>query len=70
MNVKKFSIYTAFGSFLWCLALVYIGFLLGPDWSDVAEFFKYLEIAVVVGFIGVIAYLIYRFEWRPSHARV
>ncbi len=69
MNVKKFSLYTVFASLLWCLALVYIGFLLGPDWSDLAALFGYLEVVAVAGVIGVIGYLVYRFEWKPSHVR-
>ncbi len=69
MSVKKFSLYTVFASFLWCLVLVYIGFLLGPDWGDLAELFKYLEIIVVAGIIGAVGYLIYRVEWKPLHAR-
>ncbi len=69
MDVKKFSLYTAFGSLLWCLVLVYIGLLLGPDWSDLAELVRYLYVIVVIGIIGVIGYLVYRFEWKPSHAR-
>ncbi|MGZ4865553.1 MAG: DedA family protein [Halobacteriota archaeon] len=70
MDIKKFSLYTAFGSLLWCLALVYIGLLLGPDWSDLAELFGYLYVVVVIGIICVIGYLIYRFEWKPSHAQM
>ncbi len=70
MDVKKFSLYTAFGSLLWCLALAYIGLLLGPDWSDLAELFRYLYVIVVIGIIGVIGYLVYRVERKTSHARV
>ncbi len=69
MDVKKFSLYAALGSLLWCLGLAYIGLLLGPDWSDLAEFFKYLEIAAVAGISGVIVYLVYRFELNASHIR-
>jgi membrane protein DedA with SNARE-associated domain len=32
MDIKKFSLYTTLGSFPWCFALAYIGFLLGPQW--------------------------------------
>ncbi|MGZ4864993.1 MAG: DedA family protein [Halobacteriota archaeon] len=70
MDVKKFTLYTAFGSLLWCLALVYIGLLLGPDWNDLAELFGYLYVLVIIGIIGVIGYLIYRYEWQPSHGQM
>ncbi len=69
MDVKRFSTYTMLGSLLWCLALSYIGLLLGPDWDDLAELIPYLYVIVVIGIIGLIGYLIYRFEWKPSHVR-
>jgi membrane protein DedA with SNARE-associated domain len=59
MDVKKFSLYTTLGSFPWCLALAYIGVLLGPRWTDVERLFRYLDIAVVAGVVLLIGYLIY-----------
>tara|TARA_R110002020_G_scaffold227120_1_gene437739 strand:- start:203 stop:856 length:654 start_codon:yes stop_codon:yes gene_type:complete len=34
MNQLKFHLYTFAGSFVWCLALAWIGQLLGQHWSD------------------------------------
>ncbi len=59
MNLAKFSLYTTLGSFPWCLALAYVGFLLGPRWSDVRQFLQYFNVAVVIGVIALVAYLIY-----------
>ncbi len=59
MNLAKFSLYTALGSFPWCLALAYLGFFLGPRWSDVVRLLRYFNIAVIIGLIALIAYLIY-----------
>ena len=59
MNLAKFSLYTALGSFPWCLALAYLGFFLGPRWSDVVRLLRYFNIAVIIGVIALIAYLIY-----------
>ena len=59
MDIKKFSLYTTLGSFPWCLALAYIGFLLGPHWPKIERFFRYLDVAVVAGFVVLVAYLIY-----------
>ncbi len=67
MDVKRFSLYTIIGSLLWCLALAYVGLLLGPDWSDLAELVPYIYTGVTIGVVSVIGYLIYRFEWQPSH---
>ncbi len=59
MNITRFSLYTTLGSFVWCLALAYIGVLLGPRWSHVVRLFRYLNIAVVIGVVVLICYLIY-----------
>jgi membrane protein DedA with SNARE-associated domain len=51
MPVGKFIIYTAVGSFPWCLALAYVGYTLGQHWEEISKFmhpFTYLTIAVVV----------------------
>ncbi|MGZ8884740.1 MAG: DedA family protein [Halobacteriota archaeon] len=62
MDVKKFSLYTVLGSFPWCLGLAYIGLLLGPHWEDIEGLFIYLDVLVIAGIIGLVAYLIYHRE--------
>ena len=69
MDVKKFSLYTVLGSLPWCFALAYIGVLLGPHWENIEGLFKYLDIAVVVGIIALVAYLIYHRERIVSRIR-
>jgi membrane protein DedA with SNARE-associated domain len=69
MDVKKFSLYTVLGSFPWCLGLAYIGFLLGPHWTDIEGLFTYLDVLVIVGIIGLVAYLIYHRERIVSRIR-
>ena len=69
MDVKKFSLYTVLGSFPWCLGLSYIGFLLGPHWEDIEGLFIYLDVLVIAGIIGLVAYLIYHRERIVSHIR-
>jgi len=69
MDVKKFSLYTVLGSLPWCFALAYIGVLLGPHWQDIEGLFKYLDIAVIVGIIALVAYLVYHRERIVSHIR-
>jgi membrane protein DedA with SNARE-associated domain len=69
MDVKKFSLYTVLGSLPWCFGLAYIGVLLGPHWEDIKGLFRYLDIAVIVGIIALVAYLIYRREQIVSHIR-
>ena len=69
MDVKKFSLYTVLGSLPWCFGLAYIGVLLGPHWEDIEGLFIYLDILVIVGIIGLVAYLIYHRERIVSHIR-
>ncbi|HYC19319.1 MAG TPA: DedA family protein [Candidatus Bathyarchaeia archaeon] len=59
MDVKKFSLYTVLGSLPWCFGLAYVGILLGPHWSDLEALFRYLDIVVIAGIIGLVGYLIY-----------
>jgi membrane protein DedA with SNARE-associated domain len=69
MDVKKFSLYTVLGSLPWCFGLAYIGVLLGPHWEDIKGLFRYLDIAVIVGIIALVVYLIYHRERIVSHMR-
>jgi len=59
MDIKKFSLFTTLGSFPWCFALAYVGFLLGPQWATIERLFRYLDIVVIVGFVALVGYLIY-----------
>ncbi len=69
MDVKKFSLYTVLGSLLWCFGLAYVGVLLGPHWSDLEALFRYLDIVIIAGIIGLGGYLIYHRERIVSRMR-
>ncbi len=64
MDLKKFIIYTFFGSLPWVFALGYIGVLLGPSWPVIESYFRYLDILVVVGILVVLAYVVYRYWFK------
>jgi membrane protein DedA with SNARE-associated domain len=66
MDIKKFMIYTFIGSLPWTFALGYIGFLLGPHWELIESYFHILDIVVVIGVIGFIAYVIYKYKYKPN----
>ena len=51
--------YTVLGSLPWCFGLAYVGVFLGPHWSDLEALFRYLDIVVIAGIIGLFGYLIY-----------
>jgi membrane protein DedA with SNARE-associated domain len=69
MDVKKFSFYTVLGSFPFCLALAYVGFLLGSHWADIERSFVYLDFLVIAGIIGLVAYLVYHRQRVRSYLR-
>jgi membrane protein DedA with SNARE-associated domain len=63
MDVKRFSAYTVLGSLPFCFAFAYMGVVLGPHWEDIRGLFRYFNIAVIVGVVVLIGYLIYRRAW-------
>ena len=62
MDLKKFIIYTFLGSLPWTFTLGYIGYLLGPQWNIIRNYFQILDIIVILGVIGFIVYLIYQYR--------
>src|SRR3990170_1687891 len=60
MNFTKFVIYTFLGSLPWCLALAYVGKVLGENWETIRVYFRKADVLIgVIIVIGVI-YFIYR----------
>jgi membrane protein DedA with SNARE-associated domain len=66
MDIKKFIIYTFIGSLPWTFALGYIGILLGPHWDLIESYFHILDIVVIIGILGFIAYIIYKYKYKPN----
>jgi membrane protein DedA with SNARE-associated domain len=60
MDVKKFSLYTFTGSFLWCFALTYVGLLLGQNWGNIEKPLVYINLAVLSCVLTILAYLLYK----------
>ncbi len=69
MDIKKFIIYTFIGCLPWTFALGYIGVLLGPHWDLIESYFHILDIVVIIGVIGFIAYIIYKYKYKPNKNR-
>lgn len=55
MNLKKFVVYTLTGSIIWNSALTYIGIILGHKWKSILQYSDYLDAAVIIGVIIIIA---------------
>jgi len=61
MDIKKFVMYTFLGSLPWAFALGYIGTQLGPRWSIIEGYFRYLDIVVIVAIVAVLIYVVYKY---------
>ncbi len=61
MSMKKFVAFTTAGCLLWNVVLVYLGWYLGKNWTEVAGVSRYLIIvAVAVTAIVITVYLLVR----------
>lgn len=60
MNFKTFAAYSFIGSLPWCLALAYVGILLGDNWSKLENYWIYFDIAIVLAIVAVLSYSGYK----------
>ena len=60
MNFPRFILYTALGSLLWSIALVYVGRALGDHWNAVGAVLRQFDYVIVVLIVVLIALYIYR----------
>jgi membrane protein DedA with SNARE-associated domain len=69
MPLPKFLVFTAAGCILWNTILIYVGYYLGDNWSEVAGVSHYILIAVVAAFaLTMVVYLILRRRRRKAQA--
>jgi len=60
MHLGKFLVYTFAGSFIWCAALAYGGYMLGEHWEQIRDVMRPFDPLVGVLIIIFIAFYIYR----------
>ncbi len=68
MPMLKFQIYTFLGSWPWCLALAYVGYLLGARWDSDPTFrrlFHEFDAVIVVVLAAGFAWFVWA-RWRES----
>lgn len=58
MDFKKFSFFTFLGSLPWCLALGYVGVLLGSRWDSLRGWFHLMDAVVILAIIGAAIYIL------------
>jgi membrane protein DedA with SNARE-associated domain len=59
MRLLPFAVYTLAGSYLWCLALAYVGMQLGEHWTVLGPYFHRFDGIVAIATIGAGSWLIY-----------
>jgi len=60
VEIVEFTIYTFAGSLLWCLALTYIGVVLGAQWEILRNYSLYLDLLALSAAVLFLAYLLRR----------
>jgi membrane protein DedA with SNARE-associated domain len=62
MRMLPFQIYTFLGSWIWCFALAYIGFILGDRWNSDPEFkriYHALDVVIVAAILAVACWFLW-----------
>jgi membrane protein DedA with SNARE-associated domain len=67
MPLKKYIAFTTAGCLLWNVILIYLGWYLGKNWTQVAGISRYLIIAAVAAIvIIVVVYLVKRRQTKKQ----
>ncbi|CEG12368.1 Uncharacterized membrane protein YngC [groundwater metagenome] len=62
MDIKKFSLYTFVGSFIWCGILVYLGYILNQNWSMIEQYTSILDYVFILGVIILVIWFYRKFK--------
>jgi membrane protein DedA with SNARE-associated domain len=63
--LASYTILTLIGSTLWCVGLESAGFAVGSNWHSVERNLRYVDIAVVLLIVGLVALVVIR-RWRST----
>ncbi len=66
MRFGRFLVYTFVGSFIWCAALSFAGYLLGEHWEQIRQVMRPFDPFIIGVIVVAIAYYVYR---HVRHAR-
>jgi len=55
MDFKKFLAYTMIGAFPWCMALAFVGYILGENWQSIMGYSHVLTLSVAAIVVIIIA---------------
>jgi membrane protein DedA with SNARE-associated domain len=69
MPMTKFLVFTLAGCLLWNSVLIYVGYYLGSNWTEVASFSHYIVLAVVAAFLALfVVYFVMRSRRRKARS--
>lgn len=60
VNLRRFSILTFIGSFIWSAALTYIGYIAGSNWNILEPYFRQFDYLVVLAIIVAVLFEVRR----------
>ncbi len=60
MEMKRFLAYTFAGSLPWCLALAYVGMVLGENWPTLREYFHKFDLLIGAVLVAAIVWYVRR----------
>lgn len=60
MSLWRFNFYTFLGSFLWCLALAWIGLKLGENWNTLGVYFHRFDAVMGAVIVAAIVWYVWR----------
>jgi membrane protein DedA with SNARE-associated domain len=60
MNILKFLVYSFIGSFIWCTALAYGGYLLGQHWEQIRAVMRPFDPFIIALVLLLLVFYIYR----------
>ena len=66
MNFARFCLYSFLGSVPWCLALAWVGRVLGQNWKTIGVYFRKGDIVIVVLILAGIGLFLYRHMRRQE----
>ena len=69
MPFRRYNVFTLLGNALWCFVLAGAGWALGASYETFHHDFRYVEIAVVAGFVALVAYWLVRRRKRAATMR-
>lgn len=69
MPLVRFTVFTAIGSFVWNLALISAGAILGKRWEEVGNVVAILQWAVILAIVALVAWFSWSRFIKPRLAR-